>query len=482
MEDLLKRTLELFREISAIPRCSGNEENLRGWIESWALDRGLETAVDSYGNLLVKIPASPGCESAPGVILQGHLDMVCEKTPDSSHDFTRDPIPVIFEGDWIHAKETTLGADNGIAVALAMALAEARKHSHPRLDLLFTVEEETGLVGASNLDPEMLSADILLNLDWEKEAEFAVGCAGGRIISMEMPLIPLTMPQGGQAITVSAFGMTGGHSGVDIHKGRANANRVLAEILKELRPFRLIEIQGGTAPNAIPREARAAIFTNPDEAPDVMAAAEAKAEILQKNHASTDPGFKVRFEPTALMDGTTAVSPAVSSVIVDLLLALPTGVASINSEGNVETSCNLAKMDMHNKARELRVMVKQRSSNPSTLEELTARIEAVASLAGCRTEFVGDYPPWIPRPDSPLLARSKKLCEKLFGKTPDIRTVHAGLECAVIGSLRPGIDMLSLGPNIENPHSPAERMSKSSVSHILLFLTELLCGLAKEQG
>jgi dipeptidase D len=185
MEKLLDRALDLFREISAIPRCSGNEENVRAWIESWASRRGFDTLADSCANLHVKVPASTGYKSAPGVILQGHMDMVCEKTPESSHDFTKDPIPVICDGDWIHAENTTLGADNGIAIALGMTLAESDR-THPPLDLLFTVEEETGLTGASNLDPKMLSADILLNLDWETESEFAVGCAGGRITRLEM--------------------------------------------------------------------------------------------------------------------------------------------------------------------------------------------------------------------------------------------------------------------------------------------------------
>ncbi len=481
MEKLLNRALELFREISAIPRCSGNEENVRGWIASWASRRGFDTLADSCGNMLVKVPASTGYKSAPGVILQGHMDMVCEKTTESSHDFTKDPIPVLCEGDWIHAENTTLGADNGIAVALGMTLAESNR-PHPPLDLLFTVEEETGLIGASNLDPKMLSADILLNLDWETEAEFAVGCAGGRITRLEMPMIPKAGVDNGKIITISASGMTGGHSGVDIHKNRANANRVLAEILKEFRPFRLMEIHGGTAPNAIPREARATIWTKPDETSGGRAAAESRAEALKCAYASTDPGLKILFEEVASPKNSSAVSPAVSSLIVDMLLALPNGVVAMDNkmEGLVETSCNLAKIDMHNSAEKLRVILNQRSSRISRLEELTGRIKAVASLAGCSAETTGDYPPWLPRLDSPLLARSMKLCEKLFGAPPGIRIVHAGLECGVIGALRPGMDMISLGPTIENPHSPAERMSRNSVKRTLFLMTEILRSLAEK--
>jgi dipeptidase D len=481
MEKHLNRALELFGEISAIPRCSGNEARLRAWIESWASRRGLATLGDSTGNLLVKVPASAGYESAPGVILQGHMDMVCEKTPESSHDFTKDPIAVIRDGDWIHAENTTLGADNGIAVALAMTVAES-DHPHPRLDLLFTVEEETGLIGASNLDPGMLTADILLNLDWETQAEFAVGCAGGRISSLEMPLAPTAALDDGLFITVSASGMTGGHSGVDIHKNRANANRVLAEILKEFRPFRLVEIHGGTAPNAIPREARATILANPDPTSGGRAAAESRADALRRAYASTDPGLKVRFGEAAGMKNSPVIPSAVSSVIVDMLLALPNGVIAMDNEmeGLVETSCNLAKVDTQNSAKELRVILNQRSSRPSRMEEVTGRIEAVASLAGCRAETTGDYPPWTPRLDSPLLARSMNRYEKLFGTPPGIRIVHAGLECGIIGAIRPGMDMLSLGPTIENPHSPAERMSRDSVGRILLYLTEILRSLAEE--
>jgi dipeptidase D len=481
MEKLLDRTLDLFREISAIPRCSGNEENLRVWIESWASRLGMPTLTDAAGNLMVKVPASRGYESAPAVILQGHMDMVCEKTPESSHDFTKDPIEVICDGDWIHARNTTLGADNGIAVALAMALAESDK-LHPPLDLLFTVEEETGLIGASNLDPKMLDADILLNLDWETEAEFAVGCAGGRTTRIEMPLTPTACPDGGQRITISVSGMTGGHSGVDIHKNRANANRVLAEILKEFKPFSLMEIHGGTAPNAIPREAVATILIDPDKTPASRTAAESRAGDLRRAYASTDPGLKVCFEEVTHAKNLPAVSHETSSVIVNMLLALPNGVVAMDNEmeGLVETSCNLAKVDMPNGSEKLRVILNQRSSRISRLEELTGRIEAVASLAGCRAETRGGYPAWGPRLNSPLLARGMKLCERLFGAPAGIRIVHAGLECGVIGALRPGMDMLSLGPRIENPHSPAERMSRNSVKQTLLFLAEMLRSLVEE--
>jgi len=481
MEKFLDRALELFREISAIPRCSGNEERLRTWIKSWAFRRGLETLDDSTGNLLVKVPASPGYESAPGVILQGHMDMVCEKAPESSHDFTKDPIPLVYDGDWIHAKDTTLGADNGIAVVLGLTLAES-EHPHPRLDLLFTVEEETGLIGASNLDPKLLKADILLNLDWETETEFAVGCAGGRITRLEMPLTLMDGPGDGPFITISVSGMTGGHSGVDIHKNRANANRVLAEILREFVPFRLMEMHGGTAPNAIPREARATILTNPNQTPAGRAAAESRAEALKRAYASTDPGLDVLFEDVDRPKDSPAVSTAASSVLVDLLLALPNGVVAMDNdmEGLVETSCNLAKVDMQNRAKNLCVILNQRSSRPSRMEELTGRINAVAALAGCRTETSSGYPAWLPRLDSPLLARSMKRYEHLFGTPPGIRVVHAGLECGIIGALRPGMDMISLGPTIENPHSPAERMSRNSLKRILLYLTEILRSLAEE--
>jgi dipeptidase D len=257
---------------------------------------------------------------------------------------------------------------------------------------------------------------------------------------------------------------------------------VLAEILKEFRPFRLMEIHGGTAPNAIPREARATIWTKPDEASGGRAAAESRAEALKSSYASTDPGLKILFEEVAYPKNSSAVSPAGSSLIVDMLLALPNGVVAMDNkmEGLVETSCNLAKVDMHNRAENLRVILNQRSSRTSRMEEVTGRIEAVASLAGCSAETRSEYPPWLPRLDSPLLARSMKLCEKLFGAPPGIRIVHAGLECGAIGALRHGMDMISLGPTIENPHSPAERMSMNSVKQTLLLLAEMLRSLAEE--
>ena len=474
-----ERVLDLFRRINAIPRCSGSEDRLRGWIEEWAAGLGFSTRADSCGNLLVTVPATPGFESTPGVILQGHMDMVCEKSPDSPHDFTSDPIEVLCDGDWIHAEGTTLGADNGIALALGMAVAEFSDQPHPPLELLFTVEEEIGLVGALNLDSRMLSGRVLLNLDSDREAEFTVGCAGGRTTTIEMPLAPSAGIRGVPAITVSAAGMTGGHSGVDIHRNRANANRVLAGILRAFRPFRLVEIHGGTASNAIPREAGATILSDPAEVPDARAAVRAAVAAVKAAYASTDPGLRILFEEVHAEAGFAAVSPAASSDIVDLLLALPNGIIAMDGgmEGVVETSCNVARIDWHESA--MRVVVSQRSSRVPRLDELTCTVEAVASLAGCRTETGRDYPAWPPRHDSPVLARCLKLHETLFGTSPRVRVVHAGLECGVIGSLRPGIDMISFGATIENPHSPAERMSKSSVERTLLFLTGLLRSLAE---
>ena len=477
MERGFERVLELFRQINAIPRCSGNESGLREWIDAWAAGLGFSRNTDAYGNLMIRVPAT---ESSPAVILQGHMDMVCEKPPESPHDFTTAPIEVLLTGDWIHANDTTLGADNGIALALAMAVSEFREFPHPPLELLFTVEEETGLVGAMNLDPEMLSGEIMLNLDSDREAEFTVGCAGGRTTTLEITLMPAGTVYDSNAINISVGGLTGGHSGTDIHRNRANANLVLAEVLRAFRPFRLVEISGGTASNAIPREASATILSDPAESPNAAAAAQAAVEALKTSYADTDPGMDIVFEETRSHSGFSPLSPAASSVVVDLLLALPNGIVSMEKgmEGCVETSCNVARIDWHNSA--MRIIVSQRSSNISSLDGLTRRIEAVASLAGCKTEAGRYYPSWLPRPDSPVLARSLKIHENIFGVKPKIRVVHAGLECGVIGSLRPGMDMLSFGVTIENPHSPTERMLKPSVQRTLLFLTELLRSLAEK--
>lgn len=480
MERVFERVLELFRQINAIPRCSGNESRLREWIDAWAAGLGFSRHIDAYGNLMVRVPSTEGFEFSPAVILQGHMDMVCEKTPESSHDFTTAPIEVLLNGDWIHANDTTLGADNGIALALAMAVAEFGEFSHPPLELLFTVEEEIGLVGAMNLDPEILSGRILLNLDSDRDAEFTVGCAGGRSTTLEIPLMAAGTVYNSNATTISVGGLTGGHSGSDIHRNRANANLVLAEILRAFRPFRLVEVRGGTASNAIPREARATILSDPAEAPNAAAAAQAAVEAVKASYADTDPGMEIVFEEARSHSGFSPLSPAASSLVVDLLLALPNGIVSMEKgmEGCVETSCNVARIDWHNNV--MRIIVSQRSSKNSSLDGLTRRIEAVASLAGCKTEAGRYYPSWLPRPDSPVLARSLKIHENVFGFTPKIRVVHAGLECGVIGSLRPGMDMLSFGVTIENPHSPTERMSKPSVQRTLLFLTELLRSLAEK--
>ena len=472
------RIISRFKEISAIPRCSKNEVHIRRWLMDWADRHQLSTSSDSTGNMVIKVPPSSGFESAPTIILQGHLDMVCEKTPDSRHDFSSDPIPLMFDREWLTAKQTTLGADNGIAVALALALVEDESIDHPPLELLFTVDEESGLNGAKKLDPELFEGRILLNLDSETEGEFTIGCAGGMDTHVSMGLQFDRLPESYQKATVKVAGLRGGHSGIDIHKGRASANMVLARLLYHLADRfdqRIINIAGGTAHNAISRDAQAVAAYPSTDLPAVQQQITEMSRLLEQEYEAVEPDLTITFDAgdrnTA---GGRCFSEDTAATCLKMLLAMPHGPMAMSTEmaDLVETSTNFATLKTT--ASTLDILTSQRSSVASRLNEMSTRIEALARLAGARVHRDNGYPPWQPDPAAALLERCKAVFRQTFDADPKVTAIHAGLECALIGDRSPGMQMISFGPTIEDPHSPNERLHIPSLERIWDFLTALL--------
>jgi dipeptidase D len=465
-----------FEKLSAIPRGTKNEAGIRQWLIDWSGSNGLTSKMDKIGNLVILVPASKGREDAPRLILQGHLDMVCQKTADSNHDFTRDPIQVIRDGDWLKADKTTLGADNGIAIAIAMALVEEKSISHPPLELLFTVEEEDGIGGADFLDPGLLTGKLLVNLDSEEEGVFTVGCAGGGSTYMTLP-VHWSKPANDEiSFELKVSGLRGGHSGEDIDKHRGNANKILARALDELQrviPLRLSTFKGGTARNAIPRNAEA-LFTCPgasfSHCKDMVISFE---KILQAEFGKIESGpFLVLEERQA--QSLSVISFEDTRKSIQMLVSLPNGVAEMSAEveGFVETSNNIGIVELLKDG--LHVVSNQRSSMLSRLEEMTRRTEAIASLAGAGTERSKIFPPWQPNLDSILLKKCVEVYQALNHEAPKVELSHGGLECGAISDRCGGIDTISLGPTIKNPHSPDEMLFIPSLSRTWDFLTALL--------
>jgi len=478
-----QRLLERFEEITRIPRCSKNEEAVTQWFEAWARDHRWPSRRDPAGNLLIAVPASPGCERAPGVVIQGHLDMVCEKTPESAHDFARDPIRVIREGDWIQADGTTLGADNGVALALGTVIAEDPQLRHPPIELLFTVDEETGLTGAKKLAPGFVEGRILINLDSETEGVFTVGCAGGRDVQIRRDLCFGPVPQSHRRLKLTVGGLRGGHSGIDIHRHRANANKLLARALNAMMPIgelRLMAVSGGTRRNAIPRDAAALIACRPECAEALRRQAAECAERFRSEFLC-EPSLSLSLsEAPAAASGPEAMIPEDGSLVVSLLLALPHGVAQMAPDfaDQVLTSSNLAVIATTD--RRIEIATSQRSLSRPGLDAISDQVRAAAALAGAQTHTESQYPPWTPNPVSPLLARCREVYRSLYRREAEVRAIHAGIECAIIGDTYPGMDMISFGPTTENAHSPAERLHVPSLAKIGEFLGALLQSLAEK--
>ncbi len=474
METKTKKILDIFEQINRVPRCSKNEDAIAAWLVAWAKEHSFEVKTDAVKNILIKVPATKGCENAPIIVLQGHMDMVCEKTPDSTHDFKKDPIKHIIEGEWLHADKTTLGADNGIALALALALATDSEIKRPALELLFTVDEETGLTGANALSEGFVAGKVLLNIDSEDEGVFTVGCAGGRDSKISLPLSFENFQSGFAGLTLSVGGLQGGHSGVDIKEPKANANILLARIVKEISnmaDFRIVDLKGGSAHNAIPRDASASIAVDSSKVELVKKICNEFGEILKKEY-SFEKNLVVTLKNADNPDKVFTKSSTAETL--NLMLALPHGVAEMSRDiaGLVETSSNFATIKVEDG--KFKVLTSQRSSVMSRLTWMTDKIESVAKLCNAEVVSGSGYPSWQPDMDSALLKKCLLTYKNMFGKEPVVEIIHAGLECGIIGSKYSGMDMISYGPTIKNPHSPDEKMFLPSLPKIWDFTVELL--------
>lgn len=476
MDAETKAIIDLFESLSRIPRQSKHEEKISKWLLGFAEKAGVPARADKKGNVVITIPASPGRENAPIVVLQGHMDMVCEKIPESNHDFSKDPITLVYDGEWIEAKETSLGADNGIAVAYCLALAISREVAHPPLELLFTVDEERGLNGAKALTPDFLKGRIFLNLDSEDEGVFTIGCAGGRdgVLSLEPARVETGKDSVGLKLSMS--GLAGGHSGVDIDKHRANALKLMARLLLQLvkdHGVGVVSLSGGTAVNAIPRNADAVIAVKPDTAGKVSEAVNSMAAVFRSESASADGNLSIDISKASL-EGKKAFTEEFALRFIRLLRLIPSGPReySADIQGLVETSSNLA--NVNEKEGKIEILTSQRSSVESRLSEVSADIECAGLSAGAVVRMENFYPGWQPDTASPLLKKSTEVYRRLFSKEPVVEVIHAGLECGVIGSIYDGMDMISFGPTIKNAHSPDERAHIPSIGTTWKFLTALL--------
>lgn len=468
-----------FDRLLAIPRASGDEEAARRYVLEVARRAGREAVADPAGNIVVRKPASAAAARARTVILQSHLDMVPEKRLDVTHDFARDPIVPRREGDYVYATGTTLGADNGIGVAAMLAVLEAADLTHPPLELLFTVDEERGLKGAGKLDGALLRGRTLLNLDSEEDGFLYVGCAGGGDSLITLPAPSEAVPPGHVALHVVVRGLRGGHSGMDIVLQRGNAILMLARALRAAQAaaaWRLRSVTGGAARNAIPRDAAATVTVAADGRDAFARALEEEFAKARTEHRAADPDATISLEPVSTPPA--AWSAATGVTLLRLLLALPNGVLamSLDLPGLVETSSNVAVVRGRDAG--IEIVTSQRSSVGSALAAARERVRAVGELAGAAVTQPPPYPGWKPDVASPLLAMMRQLHREVLGTDPEVRAVHAGLECGVIGEKIAGADMISFGPQIESPHSPDERVHVPSVERFYVLLQAALARLA----
>lgn len=468
-----------FRTLCNTPRPSGHEAALVSILESWADTQGFAHDRDTFGNLRIRKSASPGCEEAPGLILQGHLDMVAQANSGYEHDFTRDPIRTVVKDGWLYAQGTTLGADNGLGVAAILAVLEDPQLIHGPLEALFTLEEETSMGGALNLAENWLEGSLLLNLDSEDRGQVYIGCAGGADVVVDAQLPGSELQQDEQVLAVSLTGLKGGHSGIDIHKPLGNANRLLVRVLRALEALdiRLVSYQGGTLRNAIPREAFAQIALPADDVDAALSMIETLEHTLKAELGGGDSGLML----TAHRVETEHVEPLTldaSAMVLAALHAAPCGVERMSADvpGVVETSNNLGVLSLASGRLHLCSLV--RSLHDSAAAAMADRFQALFGLIGARVKVENGYPGWAPNPDSPLLAMFKARHAALLGREPEVKVIHAGLECGILGSKYPHLDMISFGPLIRGAHSPDERVELDSVTEFWNMLRALIEALA----
>jgi dipeptidase D len=465
-----------FAEIAAIPHGSKNETAIAAHVMGTAKRLGLTAKQDKVGSVLVKKPATSGHEDAPGVCLQGHLDMVCEKRPDTQHDFMKDPLRLVRNGGYIMADGTTLGADNGIAVATNLAIMEDKSLEHGPLEFLFTVDEETGLTGASNLAPGFLESKTLMNLDSEEEGALYVGCSGGRDTLGTWKLALDPAPKGSVVAMLKVTGLRGGHSGLEIDKGRGNAIKIINRVLLALAEIgvRMCCIEGGNKHNAIPRETQALVFIPPKKLDEASALVDLLNVTVKAELATVEPDLAVRLEKVKPVRNGKVLKKALQKKILQTISALPHGVIKMSADipGLVETSTNVAVIKTDKKT--LQIATSQRSSVASENNEICHTVASVFELGGAEVKQGDGYPGWKPNLDSEILAVAKSTYRSMYGKDPEVKAIHAGLECGIIGERYPGMDMVSFGPTLEGVHSPDEKIHIDTVEKYWNFLLGIL--------
>ena len=466
---------ENFYKLTQVPRPSKKEEKIQAFMVNFGKSLGLATEKDAVGNVIIRKPATPGMENRKGIILQGHLDMVPQKNSGTAHDFEKDPIDAYIDGEWVRARGTTLGADNGIGVASAMAVLASKSLVHGPIEALFTCDEETGMTGAIGLQPKVLKGDILLNMDSEEEGELYVGCAGGINANIEFEYDEVIVPEGVTPFKLTISGLKGGHSGLDISLGRGNANKLIVRFLKHATreiDVRLAEINGGGMRNAIPREGYAVVLV-PDENIALLKKAVKNYESIYKLElGAVEPTLSFTIEETEMPKS--MIEERVQDDLIDSVYGCPNGVIRMSDgmAGMVETSTNLSTIKSQMGVIFVKCLL--RSSVDSAKDDLVEQVDSVFALGGAMVSFDGGYPGWKPNMDSQILKQMKEIYQNKFGKVPAVLGIHAGLECGILGAAYPNWDMISFGPTMRSPHSPDERVNIASVQKFWDFLVEVL--------
>ena len=476
IQDLDPRAIwKNFYLLTQVPRPSGHLEKVQQFLLDWAKEHGIEAFKDGAENIVMRKPATPGREGAKCAVLQAHMDMVPQKTDESTHNFETDPIETFIDGDWVKAKGTTLGSDDGMGVAAIMAVMESKDIKHGPLEALITADEETCMYGVNHLSADTLKGDILLNIDNETMGEFVIGSAGGVNITASIQYKPVALEEGDIAVKVLLKGLRGGHSGLEINAGRANANKLMARFVRQAivdDAARLCSWQGGNMRNAIPRTATVVLTIPMENLDDLKELAQYCQDVFNEEFRGVEEGIAMSVELTAMPAG--RVPEEIQDNLVDALMACHDGVLrnipSIPSV--VETSSNLGIVDIN--ASEASILILARSSNETMMEYIQEMQESCFSMAGMKVEYGGQYGAWQPNFDSPIVAKMVEVHRSLFGEEAVVQVCHAGLECSIIGGVYPKMDLVSFGPTLRSPHTPDERCNIPSVAKFWQFLRALL--------
>jgi dipeptidase D len=476
IENLEPKALwSVFKQIVAIPRPSNHEDKIREWACNYGKSLGLESIIDKVGNVIIKKPATEGMENRKPVIIQGHMDMVPQKNSETKHDFEKDPIEAYIDGDWVTANGTTLGADNGIGISSALAVLAADWIKHGPLEVLITTTEETGMDGARGLKPDALNGEVLLNTDTEEDGVFSIGCAGGVNVSATIKNKLKKVDKKYASFKLDVTGLKGGHSGVDIHLGRGNSNKIFFRLLKEIQGkfgVKLADVQGGSLRNAIPRETFGIILVKDSKVKSLKKCIAEFTEIINAELVHVENEVKITLEETKLPKF--YMSGSIQKKLTDAVWAAPNDVIRMSDTmpGTVETSTNLAIVKSDKEKIEIRCLV--RSFSETSKMALASRLESVFKLAGAKVEMAGGYPGWQPDVDSEILKVAIDRYVEQFGKKPELLAMHAGLECGILGATYPNWDMISFGPTIKYPHSPDEKVNIETVQKYWDFLLNML--------